>query len=308
MTLVLEIEHLLGVAFAARDHASDTPDWPPQPDRVFSALVASWAARGERDEERRALEWLEAQEEPRILASDAEPRTAHTVYVPPNDYGVPSGRLEAVRWYRDFLGRGVIPPEKGGHKKAWLDAWNVMPDQRKRAGLKGRNFPAARPHDPIVRLVWLGAMPDDATMTALNALAADTSYVGHSASLTRCRFHNDDLPPVAATTVRRRVYRGRLAELEHAFHAKPLRRPSPGVPVRAVPDLVQQVISNVFSDDWLVLGQGGGNAWRFPRLVHRGPRSRGQAGIGATDCPQIHSTSSASRQAASAVAAVDWPR
>ena len=55
-------------------------------------------------------------------------------------------------------------------------------------------------------------------------------------------------------------------------------------------------------------GQGGGNAWRFPRLVHRGPRWRGQAGIGAADCPQIHSTSSASRQAASAVAAVDWPR
>src|ERR1700751_3479677 len=37
-------------------------------------------------------------------------------------------------------------------------------------------------------------------------------------------------------------------------------------------------------------GQGGGNAWLFPRLVHRGPRLRGQAGIGAADCPQIHST------------------
>src|SRR5438477_10473030 len=54
-------------------------------------------------------------------------------------------------------------------------------------------------------------------------------------------------------------------------------------------------------------GQGGGNAQRFPRLVHRGPRLRGQAGIGAADCPQIHSTGSEWRQAASAVA-VDWPR
>ena len=52
MTLVLEIEHLLGVAFAARNQASDVPDWPPQPDRVFSALVASWGARGERIDER----------------------------------------------------------------------------------------------------------------------------------------------------------------------------------------------------------------------------------------------------------------
>jgi hypothetical protein len=27
----------------------------------------------------------------------------------------------------------------------------------------------------------------------------------------------------------------------------------------------------------------------FSRLVHRGPRWRGQAGIGEADCPQIHS-------------------
>src|SRR6201997_838580 len=55
-------------------------------------------------------------------------------------------------------------------------------------------------------------------------------------------------------------------------------------------------------------GQGGGNAWRFSRLVHRGPRLRGQAGIGAADCPQIHSTYSAWRQAASVAAAIDRPR
>src|SRR4029077_7936219 len=55
-------------------------------------------------------------------------------------------------------------------------------------------------------------------------------------------------------------------------------------------------------------GQGGGNAWRFPRLVHRGPRWGGQAGIGAADCPQIHGTSSAWRPAASAGAGVNWPR
>src|SRR6201984_493919 len=55
-------------------------------------------------------------------------------------------------------------------------------------------------------------------------------------------------------------------------------------------------------------GQGGGNAERFHPALHTGPRGRGQGGIGAADCPQIHSTSSASRQAASADAAVDWPR
>ena len=57
--LTLEVEYLLGVAFAARGPADDAPDFPPQIDRVFSALVASWAARGERADERAALEWLE---------------------------------------------------------------------------------------------------------------------------------------------------------------------------------------------------------------------------------------------------------
>jgi CRISPR-associated protein Csb2 len=42
MTIVLEIEYLLGVSFAAGAQASDVPDWPPQPDRVFSSLVAAW--------------------------------------------------------------------------------------------------------------------------------------------------------------------------------------------------------------------------------------------------------------------------
>lgn len=69
MTLVLEIEHLLGVAFAACNQTSEVPDWPPQLDRVFSALVASWGTRGERVEERQALEWLEAQPPPELAAS-----------------------------------------------------------------------------------------------------------------------------------------------------------------------------------------------------------------------------------------------
>src|SRR5258705_390053 len=55
-------------------------------------------------------------------------------------------------------------------------------------------------------------------------------------------------------------------------------------------------------------GQGGGNAERFPRLVHRGPRLRGQAGIGAADCPQIHSVSVPSRYAACAAAGSSWPK
>ena len=86
MSLILEIEFLAGVCRATHSPASDRPDWPPQPDRVFSALVAAWAARGEQDIEREALEWLEAQPAPTIHAGGHTARTAPAVFVPPNDH------------------------------------------------------------------------------------------------------------------------------------------------------------------------------------------------------------------------------
>src|SRR5258706_8573941 len=55
-------------------------------------------------------------------------------------------------------------------------------------------------------------------------------------------------------------------------------------------------------------GQGGGNALRFPRLVPRGPRWRGQAGVGGAGCPQISGNPPGWRQAASAAPPVPWPR
>ena len=47
MSLVLEIEFLTGVCRAAHGPGGDSPDWPPQPDRVFSALASAWGVRGE---------------------------------------------------------------------------------------------------------------------------------------------------------------------------------------------------------------------------------------------------------------------
>jgi CRISPR-associated protein Csb2 len=220
MTLVLEIEYLLGTAFAAKEEDNPAPDWPPQPDRVFSALVASWAARGERPREHHALEWLEVQPCPEVAASGGFARTAPIVFVPPND-------PESSR---------VADPL-------------VMPALRRR---QRRRFPVYRPDDPIVLLIWQQATPDAATLDALNALAADTAYIGHSASLTRCRFHAGAAPK-AGGPARRRVYRGRLAELERDFHARPLRRPSPGTPTGAPAAARGRAGTSVFADRWLVL-------------------------------------------------------
>jgi CRISPR-associated protein Csb2 len=224
MTLMLEIEHLLGVAFAARTPASDVPDWPPQLDRVYSALVAAWGARGERPEERRALEWLEAQPAPELAASNGFPRSAAIVFVPPND---PHTRKIADR--------------------------RVMPALRRR---QPRRFPAYRPHDPVVSLVWRNVMPENDILSALNALAADTPYIGHSISLTRCRFY-DGSSPAELESSRRRVYRGRLAELERQFHTG--QRPSPGEAVRSTPIEKERARTSLFDDRWLVLEHADGD-------------------------------------------------
>jgi CRISPR-associated protein Csb2 len=218
MPLVLEIEHLLGVAFAAQSQASVAPDWPPQTDRVFSALVATWGARGEQAEERLALEWLEAQPVPEIAASSGFARTPATVFVPPND--PTTGRIGDL---------------------------SVMPTLRRR---QPRRFPAFRPDNPLVQFVWRDAQPNGEKIAALNALAADTPYIGHSSSLTRCRFRADAAPE-RATGARRRVYRGRLAELERSYHAG--RRPNPGEDTHPTAAVLRERIQSVFSDRWLVL-------------------------------------------------------
>jgi len=232
MTLVLEIEYLPGVSFAAVGPDSEVPEWPPRPDRIFSALVASWAARGELEEERRALEWLEMLSVPRLFASEAEPRPGVTVFVPAND---PSS-------------------DKQKHAK------NVLPALRNRQA-REYGFPAARPHDPVIRLCWPDAEPDETMLSALQALAHDTAYIGHSASLTRCRFLLDRgaWEWGAAQQPRLGVYEGRLEELRQAYvrfekSADKKDRPQKGARVPPEPE-AKVARTNLFADGdhWLIL-------------------------------------------------------
>ena len=220
MSLVLEIEFLTGVCRASRGPGSNAPDWPPQPDRVFSALVSAWGVRGEAQVERAALEWLECQPPPVIRASRHSPRTAPDVFVPPND-------ARASKAMKTYL--------------------KVLPDHRPR---QPRRFPATRPDDPKVELVWPDA-PDAGTVDALNAIAGCVGYLGHSASLARCRF----VPGEAGEShhgqrrARRRVYPGRLIELEEAHRARPARPEiRPGAPV-----LAEHAPLPKTATEWLVL-------------------------------------------------------
>jgi CRISPR-associated protein Csb2 len=218
MALVLEIEHLVGVSFAAISPADTMPDWPPQPDRIFSALVSAWAGRNKRAAERQALEWLESQSPPKIAASGGFPRSTAIVFVPPND------------------------PESGRVAER-----AVMPDYRRK---QPRRFPAYRPEDPTVRLVWPDVEVDNQRLATLNELAADVPYIGHSASLTRCRFRTDGVPSRRAQ-VQRRVYKGWLSELERTYDAG--RRPNAGEIVIPNTEADLQSKRSIFSDRWLVL-------------------------------------------------------
>lgn len=220
--LALEVEFLTGVCFAARPEgsASEQPDWPPQPDRLFSALVSAWGYRGERPNERSALEWLERQQPPRIEASAAATRFVATSYVPPND---PSRKLEA------------------------------LPDRRRR---QARKFPAAIPHHPVVRFEWPTEPPDEPVFEALQSLAQDAAYLGHSASLVRCRFTKNAQPAEAAKVPLRRIYPGRLQALEYAYSAG--RRPIPGQFVYPEDVLHPGKAEGMFSTNWIVLEDDGG--------------------------------------------------
>ena len=229
MNLVLEIDFLTGVCRAARGVGDVEPDWPPQPDRVFSALVSAWGARGQNSEERDALEWLERQPPPTICASGYTARTAPDVFVPPND-------LRASTAMKTYI--------------------KVLPERRPR---QPRRFPVARPDDPKLELIWPEA-PAAKVVDALNALAGCVGYVGHSASLARCRFvakaaENSGRSPKPA---RRCIYPGRLRELEIAYMARPERpiiqpgmsvpheaSASPGIPAKW---LVLEVVNENLSD------------------------------------------------------------
>ena len=225
--LTLEIEFLTGVCFAAQSQSSPSPDWPPQPDRIFSALVAAWGARGEQLAERDALEWLEQQPAPWLEASEASIRYIGTSFVPPNDAS--GGSVDTLPLLR---------------------------------GKQPRMFPAAIPDHPAMRLHWADN-PAAELLTALEALAQDTAYVGHSASLVRCRFiagtpdQLHDLPSSQPIVAKRSVYPGRLAMLETDWRAGRRTHVGEAVTQDSRPAL-PTVAESVFGRDWLVFEDAGG--------------------------------------------------
>ena len=250
--LVLDVEFLLGVCFAARHFSDEAPDWPPQVDRLFSALVATWAARGQRTDEKDALQWLERLPPPAVHASAHWPRMAPPVFVPPNDSGATQIQ--------------------------------VLPTRRRR---QERRFPAAIPECPTASYAWPTVEPQADALKALEKLAQDTAYVGHSSSLVRCFFHQrrPDLDEKASGTTRR-IYAGRLEELELAF--KRGARPPPALSFRA-PEPSRQQPSSVFGAEWHVFADAGGLCLDLRRgaVAARALRTAMMSGFRGRPVPEI---------------------
>src|SRR6185437_14355434 len=145
--LVLEVEFLLGRYWGAETQFDEETDFPPKPDRAFSALVHSWAHRGRLAAEENALRWLESQKPPTVRASaHTQPAVALTAFVPVNDRAVGLNSAVPYRTRQE------------------------------------RPFPVASPDDSIMTYSWETADPKDSILESLQALAGDVSYLGRSSS------------------------------------------------------------------------------------------------------------------------------
>ncbi|MCK6529494.1 MAG: type I-U CRISPR-associated protein Cas5/Cas6 [Candidatus Brocadiae bacterium] len=213
--IVLVVELLAGRYVATSRYDREEAEWPPHPDRLFSALVAAWKEGEFGDEEGAALKWLEAQPPPRVRASDAHARKTVATYVPVNDTAIPQAGRKADS-------RAPSP-----------DAWRLLPGTRPR---KERRFPTVVPEESIVRYGWadVDSQGDQRHVAALGRLAAAVGYLGHSSTPVRVALGDPaeldaNWVPDPTGPLRLRVpVPGRIRELEESYSAgeRPIAAPA----------------------------------------------------------------------------------
>lgn len=206
--MYFQVEYPSGKYRAASTHEPDTPEWPPHPSRVFSALVASGyqSKPGMTPKNRKALEWLERQPPPRIAAPRVERSPAPICYVPPGDSRRSKGAGPKKEW------------EHGIHR------WR-----------QPRNFPSANIlGDPKVFFEWEHDPPSD-LFSILDTMAAGITHVGTSHAMALVTAHRGKVEqPISLKPDQRgNIYlripaSGRLDELDAVFNnCSGVRRPTP---------------------------------------------------------------------------------
>ena len=300
--LAIEVNFLTERFVATAHHDRRAAEWPPHPARLFSALVAVWADDDSPSpDERRALEWLEAQDPPSIAATEAVPRKVLTNFVPVNDTAVIGtswydrkasevGRLmdEIDAASEDSSPKSVKLAERLDGKLAKArdvsdqvsnpgktnpdEAMKLLPDHR---GKQAREFPSVTPEEPRVTYIWASAPTTPETAEVLDGLLGRVTRLGHSSSLVSCRLTPDPPDPTCEPgpmgEALRSVRRGQLAALEreHNRHQAVKPRSLPFTAVR-----YQQVESDAAEDVLRPNTAGHLVVFEFLRSSRRFPATR----------------------------------
>ncbi len=227
----INVSLLTGRYYASEVNDPDQSEWPPHPARLFLALVATWADADEPDSaERKALEWLESQRAPSVLASEAWARSVDTRrvvaakhFVPVNDTTIFAGK--------QYEGNKVEALATAPAKSAIGAALALIPEGDGGFGRvkQERTFPSVTPEVPTVSFVWDTDVPAE-LLAALDALASRLTRLGHSASLVSCEVKTETVAPneaaisswvpgsfTLADQKMRWVRQGQLAKLEKDY-------------------------------------------------------------------------------------------
>jgi len=223
----IEVEYLLGRAFASDFRDQEEPEWPPHPDRLFSALIAAHHDTFGTDIEREALSWFQRLDPPQVSAGEAGKGNTVVTFVPTN-YAGPSG--------------------------------STHPEQR---GKQPRVFPKQGPASPVVHFIWPSAEPNESIRTALSGLAARVASLGRACSLVRMCLSDTPLDPsLAPDESGREVLRvfgdGRMEELEALFEAGQRPQPGPQKRYRKIDEASREPIARTCFGEMVVLRKNTG--------------------------------------------------
>lgn len=171
--LAFRVRYLLGRVAAAdvsRGSEKDRSEWPPHPDRLYSALVQAWADLGQPNRERTFLQRLASAPAPRVHAQRAANDVGRVSFVPVPDNWKP--------YYRD-------PNTKKEKAFTVMGAMRIGRDRKERRFVSHAvELDLVEPHATIA---W--PQPVDGTAWTSEDLecAANLSrlvgYLGHSSSL-----------------------------------------------------------------------------------------------------------------------------
>lgn len=250
----IDVELLTSRYVATRYDLRSEAEWPPHPARLFSACVATLhEVLDVESAARTALEWLEEQPPPHIVAGEIGRRTVCNVFVPVNDTRVTDSwerNLAKVHEATELVVTATSDKARASAEKKLSAAEKKLHDGARRAGLdtgkrpaeaiaaaasllperrrrQPRTFPSVSPTIPHVSFVWPDVDLPDGLRAPLAMLLSRVARLGHSSSLVACSLGDGSKMHERASTEvwrpanegepLRVVNKGQLARLEAAF-------------------------------------------------------------------------------------------